>query len=120
MNVSDYLGDDGLVLLALCSAFGLPEGAAADGTAPFTLSEWNKLARQVHDSPLKRPAALQGRTSADLGRELSIAPDDAERVKGADKLLRLEVDLGTEVRQLVAGIAAAYGCSPSRKRSKRR
>jgi methionyl-tRNA synthetase len=32
----------------------------------------------------------------------------AERVKGADKLLRLEVDLGTEVRQVVAGIAEAY------------
>jgi methionyl-tRNA synthetase len=32
----------------------------------------------------------------------------AERVKGADKLLRLEVDIGTEVRQLVAGIAEAY------------
>ena len=32
----------------------------------------------------------------------------AEKVKGADKLLRLEVDLGTEVRQLVAGIAEAY------------
>ncbi|HKM48299.1 MAG TPA: methionine--tRNA ligase [Terriglobales bacterium] len=32
----------------------------------------------------------------------------AERVKGADRLLRLEVDLGTEVRQLVAGIAEAY------------
>ena len=32
----------------------------------------------------------------------------AERVKGADKLLRLEVDLGTEVRQIVAGIAEAY------------
>jgi methionyl-tRNA synthetase len=32
----------------------------------------------------------------------------AERVKGADKLLRLEVDLGTEIRQLVAGIAEAY------------
>jgi methionyl-tRNA synthetase len=32
----------------------------------------------------------------------------AERVKGADKLLRLEVDLGTEVRQLIAGIAEAY------------
>src|SRR5690348_8883608 len=32
----------------------------------------------------------------------------AERVKGADKLLRLEVDIGTEVRQLVAGIALAY------------
>jgi len=32
----------------------------------------------------------------------------AERVKGADKLLRLEVDIGTEVRQVVAGIAEAY------------
>src|ERR1700722_3219164 len=32
----------------------------------------------------------------------------AERVKGADKLLRLEVDLGAEVRQLVAGIAESY------------
>ena len=32
----------------------------------------------------------------------------AERVKGADKLLRLEVDIGTEIRQVVAGIAEAY------------
>ncbi len=32
----------------------------------------------------------------------------AEKVKGADKLLRLEVDLGTETRQVVAGIAEAY------------
>jgi len=32
----------------------------------------------------------------------------AEKVKGADKLLRLEVDIGSEVRQLVAGIAEAY------------
>ena len=32
----------------------------------------------------------------------------AERVKGADKLLRLEVDLGTETRQILAGIAETY------------
>ena len=32
----------------------------------------------------------------------------AERVKGADKLLRLEVDLGTETRQILAGIAEGY------------
>ncbi len=32
----------------------------------------------------------------------------AEKVKGADKLLRIEVDIGTEVRQIVAGIAKAY------------
>ena len=32
----------------------------------------------------------------------------AERVPKADKLLRLEVDMGTEVRQVVAGIAESY------------
>ena len=32
----------------------------------------------------------------------------AERVQGADRLLRLEVDLGYERRQIVAGIAEAY------------
>ena len=36
----------------------------------------------------------------------------AERVKGADKLLRLEVDIGTEVRQILAGIAEAYDPEP--------
>jgi methionyl-tRNA synthetase len=32
----------------------------------------------------------------------------AERVQGADKLLKLMVDIGTEVRQVVAGIAQQY------------
>ena len=32
----------------------------------------------------------------------------AERVPKSDKLLRLEVDLGSEVRQVLAGIAEAY------------
>ena len=32
----------------------------------------------------------------------------AERVPNADRLLQLQVDLGTEQRQLVAGIAEAY------------
>ena len=36
----------------------------------------------------------------------------AERVPKADKLLRLEIDIGTEVRQVLAGIAEA-ACSRS-------
>ena len=32
----------------------------------------------------------------------------AEKVEGADKLLKLQVDLGSEKRQIVAGIALAY------------
>jgi methionyl-tRNA synthetase len=33
---------------------------------------------------------------------------EAERVKGADKLLRLFIDLGFEKRQVLAGIAKVY------------
>ncbi|HEY4474806.1 MAG TPA: methionine--tRNA ligase subunit beta [Candidatus Paceibacterota bacterium] len=32
----------------------------------------------------------------------------AERVEGSDKLLKLEVDLGSEKRQIVAGIGKVY------------
>jgi methionyl-tRNA synthetase len=32
----------------------------------------------------------------------------AERVENTDKLLKLQVDLGTEKRQLVAGVAGSY------------
>ena len=33
---------------------------------------------------------------------------EAEKIEGADKLLRLQVDLGEERRQIVAGIALHY------------
>jgi methionyl-tRNA synthetase len=59
----------------------------------------------------KAPATPDGKISIDdfAKVELRVAQvKTAERVKGADRLLRLEVDLGTEVRQLVAGIAEAY------------
>jgi methionyl-tRNA synthetase len=65
------------------------------------------------------PVAAQPAAAATDGAKISI--DDfakvelrvgvvkvAERVPKADKLLRLEIDIGTEVRQVVAGIAEAY------------
>lgn len=61
--------------------------------------------------PKPAPTIPDGKISIDdfAKVELRVAQvKTAERVKGADKLLRLEVDLGTEVRQLVAGIAEAY------------
>jgi methionyl-tRNA synthetase len=33
---------------------------------------------------------------------------EAEKIEGSRKLIRLRVDIGTEVRQVVAGIAEAY------------
>lgn len=34
---------------------------------------------------------------------------NAEKIEGSDKLLKLNVDIGGEVRQIVAGIAKFYG-----------
>ncbi len=64
-------------------------------------------------APLNKPAAAPSGgkiTIDDFAKvELRVAQVKvAEKVKGAHKLLRLEVDLGTEVRQIVAGIAEAY------------
>ena len=61
----------------------------------------------------KKPAAAipEGKIAIDDFAKIDLRVAQvkvAERVKGTDKLLRLEVDLGTEVRQLVAGIAEAY------------
>jgi len=65
-------------------------------------------------APLSKPApalTADGKITIDdfAKVELRVAQIKvAERVKGADKLLRLEVDLGTETRQILAGIAEAY------------
>jgi len=83
-----------------------PDASGATGAPPVQRSE----ARP--DAAAKPPATIpDGKISIDdfAKVELRVAQvKTAERVKGADKLLRLEVDLGTEVRQLVAGIAEAY------------
>ena len=88
---------------------------AAQATPAVTPAQAAQPVKQAAVAPA--PAAPAPAASAD-GR---ISIDDfakvemrvgqvkvAEKVKGADKLLRLEVDIGTEVRQVVAGIAEAY------------
>ena len=79
---------------------------------PAERSSAASRASQAGSAAAKPAAAIpDGKISIDdfAKVELRVAQvKTAERVKGADKLLRLEVDLGTEVRQLVAGIAEAY------------
>jgi methionyl-tRNA synthetase len=77
--------------------------------------------------PATAPVATQAAVATPAAKPAAVVPDGkitiddfakvelrvgqvkvAEKVKGADKLLRLEVDLGTEVRQVVAGIAESY------------
>ncbi len=86
-------------------AMGVPPAQPSGATQPVAASA-------TPSTPPKPAAAIpDGKISIDdfAKVELRVAQvKTAERVKGADKLLRIEVDLGTEVRQLVAGIAEAY------------
>lgn len=92
------------------------QAAAPSGTVERRASSPAETAASQGSAPLNQPA-----TTSPASADSKISIDDfskielrvaqvklAEKVKGADKLLRLEVDLGTEVRQIVAGIAEAY------------
>ena len=70
--------------------------AATESTASSTDSGAQPLAAQI---------TIDDFSKVDL-RVATVL--EAERVKGADKLLRLIVDLGFEKRQILAGIAKAY------------
>jgi methionyl-tRNA synthetase len=62
-------------------------------------------------APVAAPAAADNRISIDefMKIDLRVAKVlTAERVPGSKKLMKLSVDLGTEQRTLVAGIAEAY------------
>lgn len=100
-----------------------PVPAEVRSTAANSSAPQDAVERRL-PSPVQGEAASQGSPALNksaAGTDGKITIDDfakvelrvaqvkvAERVKGADKLLRLEVDLGTETRQILAGIAEAY------------
>jgi len=90
-----------------------PRPAIAPESKPEPATQAQPAAPAVQTAaPPATPAAVaNGRISVDDFAKIELRVGQvkvAEKVKGADKLLRLEVDLGSEVRQVVAGIAEAY------------
>jgi methionyl-tRNA synthetase len=89
----------------------VPVAGGETGVSPVHPSVTKPAAANPNAAPKLGATIPDGKITIDdfAKVELRVAQvKTAERVKGADKLLRLEVDLGTEVRQLVAGIAEAY------------
>ncbi len=85
-----------------------PVGQSSSGAAPHA------AAAAAGGSPAgaaAAPAAAPAKIAIDdfLKVELRVGQvQSAERIPGADRILKLMVDIGTEVRQIVAGIATAY------------
>ncbi len=93
-------------------ATGVPPEQPSEARQPAAMPA-GQTAPAKPEASAAKPAAIipEGKISIDDFAKIELRVGQvktAERVKGADKLLRLEVDLGTEVRQLVAGIAEAY------------
>jgi methionyl-tRNA synthetase len=93
----------------------LPEGAAVRKASPL----FPRVDRAAYFKDLKEgPAVSETKAQDDAGLltiddflkvDLRVAKvTAAERIPGADKLLKLQLDLGSETRQIVAGIARAY------------
>jgi len=105
---------------ASAAAQAVPAGAGAKAGQPATQAAAAIATAEKSAAASTAPAqsATQAATPTADGRisiddfakvELRVGQvKSAEKVKGADKLLRLEVDIGTEVRTIVAGIAEKY------------
>jgi len=120
------LGLDGDVrsasLAALCWSQDLSGKTVRGGPALFPRVDASEAFKKLEAAAQRgAPAASAEANGAAPPLAPSITVDDfakvdlrvgtvveAERVKGADKLLRLIVDLGFEKRQVLAGIAKAY------------
>jgi methionyl-tRNA synthetase len=93
---------------------GAPVFPRVDKTAYF--QKETTVEDKAHDKPVAPAAAANpGDGSGLIGIEQFLTVDlrvgivrAAARIEGADKLLDLRVDVGTEERRIVAGIAKAY------------
>lgn len=94
-------------------------GSDASRDDAASANQQNVAQGTAQQEPAKQGAARQG--TVDEGAVGLITIDDfakvqlklaqvvsAERIQGADRLLKLQVDLGSEKRQIVAGIAQHY------------
>jgi methionyl-tRNA synthetase len=99
--------------LAVALAETTSEASAAAAFETAIAGMVQELVAKKPAAPAAQPAPAlpEGKIAIDdfLKVELRVAQVKvAERVPKADKLLRLEVDLGTETRQILAGIAESY------------
>ena len=96
------------------TAAGAPGTATPSTTAPGTLAPGTTAPSTIAPStvaPVPAAPAVSDRISIDdfMKVELRVAKVlTAEKVEKSKKLLKLTVDVGTEQRTLVAGIAEAY------------
>jgi methionyl-tRNA synthetase len=87
-----------------------PAAAASSGSA-MPAAAAAAITPGAPAAPVSPVGATDGKISIDDLAKVDLRVGvikSAERIQGADKLLKLQVDIGDEVRQILAGIALAY------------
>jgi len=88
----------------------MEEHIRAEG-APKPADAGKSAAGGAANAPAAASAAVDGKISIEDFMKVEMRVGEirsAERIPGADKILKLMVDIGTETRQIVAGIAQYY------------
>lgn len=96
LGADKLLGEDGTVIVMLCSQLGLGD-ENRDGA--LTLKEWSELARKIQESELRHPGALLGLAAGELAARLGLAQSEAERIA---KLLGRGGTIAQELEHLAA------------------
>ncbi|RJQ32675.1 MAG: DNA-processing protein DprA [Peptococcaceae bacterium] len=94
MNISP----DGQVILLLCSDLAIPK-KGENGNTPFTLREWNEIARKLSSSSLKSPEAFLRTESGQWQKDLGLSN---EQVKRIERLLSRSGNLAIELERLAS------------------
>ena len=111
LGLDESFNDQGLDTVAEWG--GLPSGLALGKPEPiFPRKDTKKSKQKSKEKPAKVEQSTDDNLiSFDQFQELDLRVAEviaAEKVPNADRLLKLQVDLGSEKRQVVAGIAAHY------------
>jgi len=83
------------------------QSAAAGAAATSATTSGTPVATPTQQAPAATDAKISIDDLAKIDLRVGVIKS-AERIPNADKLLKLQVDIGEEVRQILAGIALAY------------
>lgn len=115
-RADDIAFDEALVILRSGQPLGKPEilfQRMEEAAVKDLDSIFKERIREAESKERVKSVEKKGMISFDEFQALDLRVGEikeAGRIKGSDKLLKLDVDIGGETRQVVAGIAGAYEC----------
>lgn len=91
------LSQDSLAIILICSNLGSTGLTGSENATPYTISQWNRLAARLLQSPLQRPGAFFEWGAEEWRKALLLDDPEFERLR---RLLARAGQIGIEIEQL--------------------